>query len=68
MEKVMKKLKAPDFDLVTQSANLEEEQTYQNLIRFTDHAEPKDCPRCTDNYENHIVIHRGCGVEPLEVP
>jgi hypothetical protein len=68
LEKVIKKLRTPDFNLVTQTANLKQEQEYSTLIRFTDHADPKDTPRCTNKFENHIVIHRGCGTDPLTIP
>ncbi|MHA2249508.1 MAG: glycerophosphodiester phosphodiesterase [Candidatus Kariarchaeaceae archaeon] len=64
-EKVKQKLETDNFDLVTQAANLKIEKEYADIIRITDWA--KDAPRSGDNRKNHIFIHRGCGIEPIDV-
>ncbi|MCY3413320.1 MAG: hypothetical protein INQ03_16900 [Candidatus Heimdallarchaeota archaeon] len=55
----------PNFDLITLAKTLEEEEKYEELIRFTDVVSP--VPRMTNNYKNHIAIHRGCGTEEIDV-
>ncbi|MHA2503384.1 MAG: glycerophosphodiester phosphodiesterase [Candidatus Kariarchaeaceae archaeon] len=67
LKRVDKKLRDENFDLVTQTQTLEDEQKYDGVIRFTDHCVPADNPRQTGTFKNHIVIHRGCGVDPLEI-
>ena len=63
--KIKRVLETTDFDLVTQAADLEIEEEYKDIIRITDWA--KDTPRSGSDYKTHLFIHRGCGLDKLEI-
>lgn len=57
------KLKKQGLQLGMNTVDLDDEQKYKAVIRFTDHA--ADYPRHGDDEDNQIIMHRGCGMGPF---